>query len=176
MWNPFSKTYTAKQNGLQPKTLYKNPDDAFPLYVKGTDAAAKAGAQVADQATANVAVELRPHVDALLFEVDEQNRSLMMSFRAAYITYQSDPWSGQAQFDRTVASLIDRQQRLAEARLHIRGLIALASLVDDRSEFLAAYQTIVDTVGGESVGRAVILEIESSREAIAEWNGDDKNV
>lgn len=172
MWLPFAKTYTI-MCGDEKKTLYKNPDDAFPLYVKTTDASARVDAKVQNQASATVAAELKPHVDALLFEVDEQNRSLMMSFRAAYVNYQSHPCSGQAQFDRTVDSLIQRQQRLAEARLSIRGLIALASCVDDRSRFLQTYQRIVDTVGGAPVGHAVVLEIEDGRTAALEWTGEE---
>lgn len=174
MWIPFIKTYTRKC-GDRIITLYKNPDHAFPLYVKTTDSSAKLKASLQQQATASVNAELRPHVDALFFEVDEQNASLMASFRAAYIRYAAEPCGGQERFDEIVDLLIQRQQRLAEARINMRGLIALASQVDDRSRFLEAYQRIVDTVGGQAIGRAVVLEIEESQEATKEWTGGDED-
>ncbi|MGN6568104.1 MAG: hypothetical protein ACTHJ0_09135, partial [Flavipsychrobacter sp.] len=71
-------------------------------------------------------VEHADKISGLLYAINEQNQSLMMGFRLAYIAYQADPCHNQEYLIRQAEELNMGQQRLMELKTQISGLISLA--------------------------------------------------
>ena len=144
---PFPKTYKVKGPNGQIKTVYRDVNDAFPLYIKGWKANLKAAVKVLDKASVDIKAEHATAIHGLLFAVDEFNQGLMMTFRGAYILYQSDPYEHSGFFEREVAKLLDEQKRLRILKVKIDGLIELAKLQSEHSdEFVKVLANIVDSV------------------------------
>jgi hypothetical protein len=91
---PWSKRVTRKCPDGTLKTYYKKVDDAFPLAIKDYNAKFNADIDAQKQATAKIGGEYSTKIQSLLFSISEQNESLMLMARNAYIYFQSDPCTG----------------------------------------------------------------------------------
>jgi hypothetical protein len=148
MWCPFVKTYNVKCRDGSTKTVYKNVDKAFPLFIPGFKANVAAAGDAANLGKAELKAEFASAIQGLLFNLDELNRGLMMNFRVAYVAYQNDPCMNDNFFQREVAKLLDEQQRLRALSLQINALIELAKLRPGDSEaFANALANVIDRIG-----------------------------
>jgi hypothetical protein len=152
-------------------TVFHDPDDAFALYLKKTDTAITAGAGGPQDLTAKLTGSRSQQVDRLLVQLDEQNRGLMMEFRAVYVVYHSDPCGNAEWFRDRVDSLIDGQQILTRARIMLPLVIELAQLGKE-AEYSELYRTIIDMIRGASPDAAK-MAIEESRRLAVEFGGQD---
>jgi hypothetical protein len=89
---PFSKSYRVRCPDRTVKTIYRNIDDAFPLYIPGWKGDVRADIKAMEQATANVAAAYETKIQGLLYSLDDRNQSLM-TFRTVYLAYIADPCS-----------------------------------------------------------------------------------
>ena len=88
---PLSKTYKVKSPDGHVKTVYRNVDDAFPLFIPGWKANINAAGKFLERLSGEIRAEYSTAIHGMLFALDELNQGLMMTFRAAYIVYQNDP-------------------------------------------------------------------------------------
>lgn len=151
--------------------IFRNPEDAFPLQLTGFKAGIKADLKALQEVAATLSGEYVQQLQGLLYSLDNQNQSLMMSFRTYYIVYAANP--SQTTHERLEArcdALIQRQQALTDARIHLQSLIQLAQSGRD-AEYSELFRAIVDRVGGRSFAGAVAarLEIRESREIADDW-------
>jgi len=123
---PFSKTYKVKGPNGRIKRVYRDVNDAFPLYIKGWKANLEAAGKVLDKASGDIKAEYATAIHGLLFSLDELNNVLMMKFRVAYVYYQSDPFENSGFFERAIGKILDGHGRLKAHSLKINGLIELA--------------------------------------------------
>ena len=167
---PFSKRYHIHCPDGTIKTVYKNVDNAFPLFIPGWKGDIGADIKGLEQASANVRATYEGKIQGLLFSLDDRNQSLMMTFRGIYMVYTSDPCSGSGFFERQVAKLLEEQHRLFVLRTEIQALIELAKNHPERGDLiLSLFHSVVERLGGKSISEAAALEIAESRAIAKEW-------
>lgn len=89
----------------------------------------------------------------------------MMTFRGAYILYQSDPFEHSDFFQREVAKLLDEQRRLRTLKIKISGLVDLAKLKPESSdEFFKVFASIVDIIDSSMVPQVASRRIEEAKQ------------
>lgn len=173
---PFRKTYNVKCPDGSVKTVYKKVDDAFPLLLSGWEGKVGVSADVLKKVNADLEAEYASKVHGLLFSLDEVNQDLMMSFRGAYITFQSDPCGAAEFLQREMKKLLEEQIRLRTRKVAIDGLIELAKGGDaQREEFLKVFMSIVDNMATMQLPEATTAEIEEARKNARELAGEDSD-
>ena len=172
-----SKTHKVKGPNGRRKIVYKDIDDAFPLYIKGWKASLDAAVEVLDKAKVDIKTEYATAIHGLLFSLDELNNELMMKFRVVYIYYQSDPFENSSFFERSIGKILDEHGRLKAHSLKINGLIGLAKLQPDNSdEFIRVYANIIDSIDSimvPTVASQRIAEAKQITKKIAEDKHED---
>ncbi len=172
-WNPFSKSYEVKCRDGSVKTIYKNVEDAFPLSINGYDTSISASVKSELLEESGLDSHFKSKVDGLLYGLDEINNGLMMSFRSAYVGYQTDPCVNTHFFLEQITKINEEQQRLRALKMQIRGYVELAkSNPGDSSQLAEQYNKLVDNIGSTSLGvERVVNEIGISRDAAQELMG-----
>jgi hypothetical protein len=167
---PFSKRHQVRCPDGSTKIIYKNIDQAFPLYIPGWKGDLKADIKALEQASANVGAAYESKIQGLLFSLDERNQSLMINFRTVYITFVSDPCNRSAFLERQIEKIIDEQNHLSRLKMQIYSLIELAKNHPKKSnEIFALFQQIVSQLGGQSVSVGAVIEITESVSLTKEW-------
>lgn len=169
---PFSKTYKVRCPDGHFKTVYRNVDDAFPLYIPGWQANLAAAGKILDKINGEIKAEYSSAIHGLLFALDDLNQGLMMTFRGAYVVYQNDPFEHGAFFEREVAKLLDEQRRLRALKVQIDGLIELAKLLPAQStDFAKVLSNIVDRMGYLLLPETTSQRIEEARQIANKMSG-----
>jgi len=178
----WGKTYTVRCPDGSRKTVYRNIDDAFPLFIPGLqrDLSASFGgsAKVAgvDKLKAEIKNEYVTKVQGLLFAIDELTQSLIVNFRSVYLTYASDPCNMAGFLQRQVEKVIAEQQRLTKHRLNVRVFIELAKNQPEKTlHILTMYKEIAGELGSAPALEATKMEIMEARQLADKWVSDDGN-
>ncbi|HSG38916.1 MAG TPA: hypothetical protein VLE27_04695, partial [Thermoanaerobaculia bacterium] len=82
---PFAKTYRVRCPDGTVKTLHRNVDDAFPLFIPGWQGNVDAELKALEAIPARLRAKYETKIQGLLYRLDELNQSLMMNFRGAYV-------------------------------------------------------------------------------------------
>ncbi|MDO9392188.1 MAG: hypothetical protein Q7U71_10505 [bacterium] len=169
---PFSKTYVVKCPDGTTRVIYKNIDDAFPLCIPGWKGKTGGSIEAIKGASVNINAEYQTQIQGLLYSLDELNQSLTMVFRAAYIAYQSHPCKNAASFNRLIEKMIHENSRLTALKIKIRGLISLAETnPNNQTQWVDAFQSVVDQIGGQSIVVAAKMEIAEARTEMRQLEG-----
>lgn len=164
---PFGRTTSYKCPDGTTKVVYRNVDDAFPLYIPGWESKTSATADAQQLGTAKLSGEYASKINGLLFGLDELNQSLMMNFRGAYVAFSADPCGNADLLKRQVEQILREQHRFQMIRVQIRGLVALAEArPSEHDKIMEVFQTIVTAVGGPVIADAASAEISEARTAM----------
>jgi len=165
-----SKTYEHPCPGGKVKNVYKNVDDAFPLFIPGWNGKFENNLEAIKGAQVNMKAEYATNIQGLLYSLDELNQSLMITIRCAYIAYQNDPCGDDGFFKRQTEKIVQEQHRLTAYRVQIRSLITLAEMNPNNPErFLPVFQQISLQLGRIAVPEAATLEIAETRTIAKNW-------
>lgn len=168
----FSNTYKHTCTDGTVRFIHKNVDKAFPLALKEQQKKFNADLEAQQQINLSLNSDYTEKIQGLLFSISEQNQSLMMTLRSAYIGFQTNPCAGDGFFQRQVARVNEEQHRLMELKTQITGLIAIAKEFPNNSEkVLSLYLDIVGKIGGKGIADAAIAEIEANRNIAQKWTG-----
>jgi hypothetical protein len=168
---PFSRTYKVRCPDGSEKVVYKNIDDAFPLFLPGFKASLDGGTKIPATANAEIRAVYESKIQGLLFGLEELNQDLMMKFRSAYVVYQSDPCGGHHFLQRQIELILHEQSRFKRVRLQIDGLIALVKSSKSVGDCMPIFQDIVQQVGGGTVREAIVMEIKDATSVAKKWIG-----
>jgi hypothetical protein len=91
--------------------VYRNPDKAVPLALKGEKRSAKAAVEGLESVKANAGIEHEVQIDAILIKLNAANGSLMAEFYLSYIAFSSDPCHKPGYLQERIADL--SQDRMA---------------------------------------------------------------
>lgn len=167
---PFARTRTHQCPDGSTKIVYRNVDDAFPLFIPGWQANITAAVVPPRAPNVHVAGQYASRIHGLLFALDELNQSLMMNFRGAYVAYSSDPCGNAGLLQRQVDYILREQHRVQMVRVQIQGLIALAESQPGNHEGVTElFQTIVHAIGGPATAEAADDEIRNARQIMDRW-------
>ncbi|MGD0733880.1 MAG: hypothetical protein ABR976_01990 [Terracidiphilus sp.] len=156
--------------------MYKNVDDAFPLYIQGWQgnvSGSARGSAIPDVGNleAKLNATYATKIQGLLFAIDELSQTVVINFRAIYLAFQTDPCSNGDFFVRQVAKLVSEQQQISRWRIQVGGLIELARNRPDETErILTIFKEIAGGVGGAPAVEAIRLEIVEAREIAGRWS------
>lgn len=165
----FSKTFKQRCPDGTIRHIHKNIDKAMPLALKDMQTKFDADLSTQKKSLGLLNVEYADKISGLLYAINEQNQSLMMGFRLAYIAYQSDPCNNNEYLIHQAEELNLGQQKLMELKTQISGLISLAAVYPNDSEkILALYQKIISKIDDEYM-LATKSAINDNRQNIAYW-------
>lgn len=164
-WLPFSrKTFKVKCKDGTVKTVYRHVNDAFPLHIPGWQANLFAAGKMLETGGADLKAEYATSMHGLLVSLDDFNKGLMMTFRAAYVVYQNDPCEHGSFFEREVTKLLEEQRRLRTLKVQIDGLVQIAKLHPENSkEFSIAMANVVDRMGYMLMPQITLERISEAR-------------
>lgn len=172
---PFSRTRRIRCPDGSIKIVQRNINDVFPLALKEMQAKIEAEVNADNTGLFRLNGEYAQKIGGLLYSISDQNQCLMMSFRSAYIGYQSAPCCNNGFFIRHLDKTIEGQQRLMELKMQITGLIALAERYPNNPEkVLPMYYKLVARVGGD-ISESIIAEIRENTETMKNWIGGQQN-
>lgn len=161
---PWAKTYSVTCADGSTRQVYKDINVACPLFIPGwkADVTAEMSGLGDVAGAANGKYETQIH--GMLFALNEQNQSLMMSFRAIYLAYQTNPCGADGFFQREIEKLLDEQRKISALKIQIAALIQLISANPHSPELTQIFGNIANRMGGPSVVEAASLEIAQTRE------------
>ena len=152
------------------KLVYRNPDDAFPLHIRGSRAEVEGQIKAWEQVPANVKAAYETQVQGLLYGLNERNQSLMMTFRCVYIVYTADPCANAEFLKRRVEKMTEDDNNSLLLTISVHGLIELISAhPQPHDQVLALYGEIVQRLYGVSDRLAATAEIEETRQVAKRW-------
>ncbi|WP_321870880.1 hypothetical protein [Paraburkholderia tropica] len=144
--------------------MYKNIDDACPLFISGWKTDVSSEIKGISDLSAEAKAKYETKIDGLLYSLNEQNQSLMMSFRTVYLAYSANPCDNDDFFKREIEKLLDEQRKISALKIQIAGLIQLASAnPKDTAGVTKIFGDIASRLGGASVPAAASLEIAEAR-------------
>lgn len=177
MWerlNPFSKTYVVKcPDG--PRVIYKNVDDAFPLFIKSTQGNADIKADIKDLGKINMEGKYKSSIEGLLYQIDEQNNSLMISFRTIYVGFTTDPCNSSSFFQREIAKMNDQYNYMQSLTVKLRTLVNLIERSNGKpnSQITILFADIVNGFGKDPDLSVAIDEIRAAQEDMRKLIGEN---
>jgi hypothetical protein len=161
---PYFKTREIRCPDGTTRTVYKNIDDACPLYIAGWNADVSANLQFPGDVGGEAKAKYENKINGFLFALDEQNQSLMMHFRAIYLTYASNPCGSHGFLQRKVEDMIDQQHRISTLRVKIAALIQIVSVnPNDTGAITHTLNEIASRMDGKAVAAAASHEIAEAR-------------
>lgn len=160
------KTYTVKCPDGSIRTIQRDINDAYPLFVDGAKVDLGADIKGLNKLSAAVKAKYERQIEGTLFAINEQNQSLMMSFRTIYLTFTTNPCGNDAFFQREMAKILDEQRRLSALKLQLSTVVQLAlGNPADTSGITKIFGDIAARIGGPASAPAATLEIEEARNA-----------
>ena len=179
-WPWLGKSYTVTCPDGTKRTIYRDVDDAFPLYIPGwkggfkAEGGASADALGIEGLRGKVEGEYATRIDGLLFSINELNQSYMMSFRTVYLTFLSDPCGNSGFLQRQVEKIVADQQRITQLGIQVRFLIELVrSQPQDTAQIVKLFKEIAGKVGGPPLAEAAATEISEARQIADQWSEND---
>ena len=172
----FGKTYRHKCPDGSNRIIYRNIDDAFPLYIKtaktsvNLDGGVSAESLGVGGAKGHIGTNFENQIEGLLYSINELNNSCMIHFRTIYATYATSPCKNDDFLQRNVTKVIDDQHRVSRLQIQARLLIELVrSHPENTVEILTAIKELAGEVGGKQSTVAANIEIREVRQLADEW-------
>lgn len=167
---PWEKTYTVRCPDGTVRTVYKNINHACPLYIQGWKADLASEIKGVSDLSGEAKAKYETQIHGLLFGLNEQNQSLMMSFRTIYLAFMTNPCGNDGFFHREIEKLLDEQRCISALRIQIAALVQLASTnPHDTTQLTKIFGDIAARLGGPAVAAAASLEIAETRAVVKEW-------
>jgi hypothetical protein len=161
---PWGKTYKIRCCDGSTRTIHKDLDHACPLYIQGWKADASAGIKGISDLSGEAKLKYESQIENLLFGLNEQNQSLMMSFRTVYLVFGTNPCANDGFFMREIEKLLDEQRKITALRMQIAALVQLATQnPNDTAALTKIFSDIASRLGGATVADAASMEIAEMR-------------
>lgn len=169
---PWAKTYEVKCPDGTVRIVHRRIEDACPLFIPGWKADVGAEFKGIDSLTATARAKYETHIHGLLFALNEQNESLMLSFRTVYVAYLSNPCKNDGFFRRELEKLLDEQRKISQFKVKISALIQLINSSPGSSAELAAIFRDMAGYSGQAIAAPVAsTEIAETRLVARELMG-----
>jgi hypothetical protein len=173
----WGKTYSVTCRDGTRKTVYRDVDDAFPLFIPGWQGDLSAGGSGSAQAVGidelkgEARASYTSKIQGLLFAIDDLTQTVMINFRTVYVTFATDPCSNGGFLQRQVEKLVAEQQRISRLRIQVRALIELAkNQPNETVQILTIFKDVAGNLGGTFAVEAVKVEIAEARQLADRWS------
>lgn len=149
--------------------MHRNVDDALPLALRDARRSTNGSIEEFFGAKVELRAEYETQIRGLLFALDDENKNLVVQFRAMYLAYMSNPCDSFDWFTKGIDDLTKGQQRLTTARMYLHALIELAQdQRNNRTKILDTYLAVVERIGGRRLHSS--LGYRTPQEVLDEYN------
>ena len=166
---PFSKMRRIRCPDGSERTVFKNPDDAFPLLAKDWSASVKATTETLKELQVSLALELQQSIAGLLVQIDEANRTMQLNFRAVYVVYLIDPCRQLAWLKRRVKEIIENESVLRRTRMEIAKIKCLMDLGYDKQVLAQAVAEALTRLAKSDLEEEISGEIQKVKKNTSAW-------
>ena len=169
MWNPFSKYYFEPCPDGTKRMVYKNIDDAFPIYCKNISSNYKAVFDAIDEVKANLNVDNKSHIHDLLLKLDKINSSMQSQFRAAYADYQTDPCGKSDHLSSEIQKITERENSNRRFQIFMDKII---SINKGRLSDTAIKNLIIEAKSilvGPSISKNILTNLSQVTKTVEAW-------
>ena len=162
-------TYTEKCPDGSKRRVHRDIDNAFPLHLSKFSGKVAATASDLSGNAVNLDAELEQGINGVLYQLSKLNEGVMLSFRAVYTTYQSDPCGNSEFLARKVDELTSELQRLTATRLELETLVQLADGAENSEQVWNAFADVVSRNKLPGSPLASLIRIKAARRAARRW-------
>jgi hypothetical protein len=150
--------------------IYKNIDDAFPLFVSDHDSSINSNINIDGLANGELGTKHSSKIKGLLFEMDSANRNIMIEFRGVYSVYQAEPCGNAKFFSTKVSEIIEDHKNLRQLKTKIEGLVSILSAsATSENGFLNAYVEIINDYGKYIPNQAIHARMVQMKNEVHDW-------
>ena len=153
-----------------PRLVYRDSDDAFPLFLGEWTTRVEATVKALESLQGSLGGELTHQVAGLLYCVDETNVSMQGQFRAIYVAYQQSPCTMDAFLGREVTRIIENETRLRELRMRLDHVQSLAKMTTDPALLAEELRAARAAITESSAQRETRQELERAPALVAHWS------
>jgi len=152
------------------RLVHRNIDDAFPLHFQGVTANAATSLEAIAGAPVSLEAGYERKAEHLAFALGELNESVMMSFRAVYAVYQSDPCTHSDFLMRKIDHITFELQRLTGLRMQLRTFVELAAAHPEQTDRTwDTYMSLVEALQPVGSAEAAAHKIDIARDNAQRW-------
>jgi hypothetical protein len=118
---PLSKIRKEKCKDGTYRNVFKNPQDAFPLYIDDLKVQVHNEIELLKQFKMDTDVVVQRLASGLLFQIDSVNISMQAHFRAIYLGYSTNPCANDKWFTKGIDRIIKQETKMRDTmnRLHL---------------------------------------------------------
>ena len=98
-----------------PRFIHRNPNDAFPLYVRDWSTEMNAAMGDLDHVKGSLGAKYETQISGFLFYLDKANSGMQMEFAAIYLVYCTNPCNKDQYLEDGVKKVIDHVHELMNA-------------------------------------------------------------
>jgi len=122
--------------------VYRNPDDAVPIYVNAIQTEAHASAKFAETVSASAGGKYKEQVTGISKLVADETANMLMRFRIIYQHYSESPCARQDYFQRNIDELLRENTRFNLAKLQLETLVQLTKKGSSQAEVFAVFREV----------------------------------
>jgi len=162
---PWSKTRRVNCKDGTCRDIYKNPDEAFPLFTRDLSTNITAQVEMLKELSIEVSADIQRLIAGFFYHIDEINRSLQLLFRTVYIMYGTNPcfldeWMAN-QVEKIIAEEIKMRDSILKLRVRMeQGYRIKDAILEIQKEMIADMKTEISD------------EIQQILEKSKEWRGE----
>jgi hypothetical protein len=168
----FFKSRTHKCTDGRAITVFRNPNDAVPLYVKPVTSQAKASFDTAATAKADVEAQYTQSVTGIASLVTVATENFLAKFRTIYQYYSEEPCSRDAYFRDKLDELLREQRRFEYVQLQLTTLIELSHNGSDRTGIMRILSRIHNSLTSPIEHTEITRQITKAPTLTEDWNSE----
>jgi hypothetical protein len=170
---PFVKTRVIKCSDGTERTIFKNPDDAFPLiarnYNKDFKAALLAIHELQGKLEGSLSGNFQNNISGFFAELDTANRNIQLALRAVYVTYCTNPCNLDNYLAKETHKILDQENKLRRLQLELQYIESLRLNGKSSNEIEQAMRSSLDKLSEEESKADSSIEFRNVKERISEW-------
>lgn len=116
---PFGKIRKIRCPDGSEKYVFRDPDDAFPLYAKDWSARLEATVKALTKLQGGLVLNLKKNIEGFFFELDEANRSMQSKLRAIYVIFLTAPCKLDRWLIQQIQNVIEEEGKIRIRRIEI---------------------------------------------------------
>lgn len=150
-------------------TVWRNPNDAVPIYVSQVTAAAKGSFDLAEGEFGKVSGEFKERLIGISNLVHSATETFLMEFRVIYQYYSESPCQREDYFQHKLSELLKERRRFDLTRLHLSTIVDLSAAGATMDNLLERFDLVVKTLSLPTTAHEMLEELAAVPKLIEDW-------